>query len=147
MHSIYSKLKSDNAMNGKVKGKAFSVEFLYDKNTKVNDDQFDALMEEAGSTLKGLLDCGDFVEDAESASSEISSLKGEITKLEKALKNAEEKTEHNEKKESEVGKAEEAVVKAEDAMEAATDADSKKKALKDVKEAKALLKKAQKADK
>ena len=147
MHLIYSKLKSANVMSGKIKDKLFSVEFSPDKKNQVNDAKFDALMEEEDSALKHLLNCGDFVEDAESASAEISSLKGDIKKLEKALKDAEDKARLEGKQESDVGKAEEVLIKAEDALGAATDPESKKKALSEVKEAKKALTAAKKADK
>ncbi len=139
MHLIYSKLKSANIMSGKIKDRMFSVEFKPDKKNQVNDDQFEALMNEEGSTLKYLLNSGDFVEDAESASAEISSLKGDIRKLVKALKNAEDKAKLEEKQESGIGKAEDALMKAEDAMEKATSPEEKKVAGTGIKNAKKAL--------
>ena len=136
---IYSKLKSANVMSGKSKGNMFSVEFVPDKKNRINDDQFDALMSEEDSTLKYLLNCGDFVEDAESASAEISNLKGELKKLGLKLKAAEDAAEHAEKEEIGVGVAEDALIKAEDALGAATNAESKKEALKEVNKAKKNL--------
>ena len=143
MHLIYSKLKSANVMSGKIKGQLFSVDFKPDKKTKVPDDKFDVLMEEEGSVLKHLLNVGDFVEDAESATSEISGLKGEIKKLELALKTAEDAAKHAEKEtineELGVNAAEKALYDAEGVYEKATDADAKKKALSEVNKAKKTL--------
>ncbi len=139
MHSIYSKLKSVNAMSGKIKGNIFLVTFEPDKKTPVKDAEYDALMSEDESTLKHLLNCGDFVEDAESATAEISTLKGEIKKLELALKKAEASAKQAEKDALGITAAEDVLMKAEDALGAATDAESKKIALVDVKDAKKAL--------
>jgi hypothetical protein len=146
MHLIYSKLKSANVMGGKIeKGlKPFTIEFKPDVKTQVPDNQYDALMKEPGSVLRHLLNCGDFVGDAESATAEISSLKGELKKVQLALKKAEDAAKQAEI-ETGVKNAENALIEAEDALESAADGDAKKKAMKVVKEAKSVLVNAQKA--
>ncbi len=146
MHLIYSKLKSVNAMNGKLQDKGFSIEFLPDKKTKVSDKEFDALMAEEESALSFLLACGDFVEDAESATSEIASLKGELKKLGLKLKKAEDAVKQSEKQEDALGvkDAEFALQKAEDAFKACEDASQKKALLTTAKQAKKALELAKK---
>lgn len=147
MHLIYSKLKSSNILNGKIEDKAFSVEFLPDKKTKVDDKEFVALMNEEDSVLSFLLANGDFVSDAESANSEIASLKGELKKLQNALKKAEEKAKVIETKEATQGieKAEKALKDAEATFESCEDASQKKELKKVVDKAKSALKAIKKA--
>ncbi len=151
MHLIYSKLKSANVMSGKIKGNPFLVEFKPDKKNRVPDDQFEALLGEEESALKFLLGRGDFVEDAESATAEISGLQGDIKKLQAALKKAEDAAKIDDKDviKNEVGvnEAEKVLYDAEGVLENAPDAESKKKALSEVNKAKKVLGLAKKAAK
>ena len=142
MKQFYSRLKSPISLNGRVKDKPFSVLFGPDKKTSMKDEEYEALISEENGALSCLIAQGDFVQDAEAATSEIAELKSKLKKTEAALKKAEEEAKRAEKEQDEeaVKEAEAELAKAEQAFSDCADPAQKKELKKAVDKAKKVLK-------